>query len=167
MGNRTERVAHQDLVGGTQTALHSHAGGGGGNTLIHLVINGRTDANSTWTNMPAAVTFLFGSYRHVQPVDLSNCTQCRFIVNKQSTAGDVSSKLMLRYNTSFSTTVGNYSDIGTSEVSVAVNVTNTLLVTSWIDLVAGAKADVFVAVAGSGGNGILDPAFGVISAQFK
>lgn len=29
MTKQTEQVAHADLVGGTQTALHSHAGGGG------------------------------------------------------------------------------------------------------------------------------------------
>jgi len=73
----------------------------------------------------------------------------------------------LKYNTVFSTTVGNYLDIGTSEVGVAVNTTNTVIVSNWIDLAAGAKADVFLAIAGSGGDGVLDPLFGRISAQFK
>jgi hypothetical protein len=63
--------------------------------------------------------------------------------------------------------VANYSDIGTLEVSVAVNVNNTFLATNWINLVAGAKADVFIAVLGSGGDGALDPAFGQIAAEFK
>jgi hypothetical protein len=75
--------------------------------------------------------------------------------------------LILRYRTAFSTTVGDYLDIGTSEVSVAVNTTNTILSTSWIDLVAGAKADIFLSLVGSGGDGVLDPAFGQIIAQFK
>jgi len=42
-----------------------------------------------------------------------------------------------------------------------------MLVTSWIDLAAGAKADVFITLDGSGGDGVLDPAFGNIYAQFK
>jgi hypothetical protein len=117
--------------------------------------------------MPAAATFLFGGHRHVGKIDLTSMTQCRLIVNKQGTAGAASSKLILRYRTAFSTTVGDYSDIGTSEVSVAVNTTNSVLSTSWIDLAAGAKADVFIAVVGSGGDGTIDPIFGNIWAQFK
>jgi hypothetical protein len=165
MTAQNEQVAHADLVGGGQTALHSHAGGGGsGQLVVPLMVHG---ANVTWTNMPVAVTFFAGSYRHVMKVDLSGYTQCRLVVNKLTTAGAAASKLILKYRTAFSTTVGNYSDIGTSEVSVAVNVTNTVLATSWIDLATDAKADVFVALAGSGGDGALDPVFGSIAAQFK
>lgn len=158
-------VAHPDLVGGGQTSLHSHAGGGVGQ--LYIPIQGRIDAATSWSNMPSAVTFLLGTHRHVVKADLANFTQARLIVNKQATAGAASSKLILRYRTTFSTTVGDYSDIGTSEVSVAVNVTNTVLDSGWVDLASGAKADVFIAVAGSGGDGAIDPAFGVISAQFK
>jgi hypothetical protein len=117
--------------------------------------------------MPAAVTFWNGSYRHISKNDLTNFTQCRLIVNKQGTAGNAGAKLILRYRTAFSATVGDYSDIGTSEVSVAVNTTNTVLASNWINLAEGAKADVFVCLAGSGGNGVLDPIFGIITAQFK
>jgi len=117
--------------------------------------------------MPAAVTFFSGSHRHVTRADLTNYSQVRFVVNKQGTAGQSGSKLILRYRTAFSTTVGNYSDIGASEVSVAVDTTNTVLSTAWTDLAAGAKADVFVCVVGSGGDGVLDPRFGNIAAQFK
>jgi hypothetical protein len=117
--------------------------------------------------MPLALTFWSGSYRHITKVDLTNYTQVRLVVNKQTTAGAVASKLILKYRIAFNTTVANYSDIGVSEVSVAVNVINTILETSWINLVAGAKADIFLSLTGSGGNGTLDPAFGQISAQFR
>jgi hypothetical protein len=117
--------------------------------------------------MPLAATFMFGGHRHVTRADLTNATQCRLIVNKQGTAGAANSKFILRYRTAFSTTVGDYSDIGTSEVSVAVNTTNTVIVSSWIDLATGAKADVFVCVVGSGGDGAIDPGFGSVIAQFK
>lgn len=117
--------------------------------------------------MPAADTFLVGSHRHVLKIDLTNFTQCRLVVNKQGTAGGASSKLILKYATSFSTTVGNYSNIGTSEVSVATNNTNTVTATAWTNLAAGAIADVFICVSGSGGDGVLDPVFGLIAAQFK
>jgi len=117
--------------------------------------------------MPLALTFWNGSHRHITKVDLTNFTQVRLLVNKQGTAGDAASKLILRYRTAFSVTVADYSDIGTSEVSLPVNTTNNVLVTNWINLAVAAKADVFVALVGSGGNRALDPIFGVIMAQFK
>jgi hypothetical protein len=159
-----EKVAHQELVGGGQTSLHSHAGGGSGQLIVPIVSD---NAAVTWTNMPVALTFWSGSYRHITKVDLTNYTQVRLIVNKQTTAGAAASKLILRYRTAFSTTVGDYSDIGTSEVSVAVNVLNTVLASNWINLATGAKADIFLSLVGSGGDGALDPAFGQIFAQFR
>jgi hypothetical protein len=121
--------------------------------------------------MPAALSFWLGTASdddHAQFVDLTNYTQVRLCVLKRETAGAAASKLILRYKTSpWTQTVANYSDIGASEVSVAINVQNTYLRTSWINLVAGAKADVVVAVVGSGGDGAVDPAFGPVYAEFK
>jgi len=141
--------------------------GGSGGSYIQLDLNANAAADATFTNMPAAVTFFLSSYRHVHQVDLSGCTQARLVVVKMATAGAAASKLMLRYIAAFSTTASNYLDIGTSEISVAVNVQNTVLASGWINLAAGAKADVFIAVIGSGGDGALDPKFGNVSAQFK
>jgi len=141
------------------------AGGGGSPmTVVNLVADG---AAVTWTNMPAADALFAGSHRHVVKVDLSGFTQVRLIVNKQATAGAANAALRLRYSTSFSTSPASYSAIGSQEAQVAVNVANTVLDSGWVSLVAGAQADVFVAIVGSGGDGVLDPAFGNISVQFK
>jgi hypothetical protein len=146
-------------------STHSHAGESGSGQLLVPIVSDA--AAVTWTNMPLALTFWNGSHRHIIKVDLINYTQCRLVVNKQTTAGAAASKLILRYRTVFSTTVGDYSDIGSTEVSVAVNTTNNILTTNWIDLATGAKADIFLSLVGSGGDGILDPAFGQIFAQFR
>jgi hypothetical protein len=133
-----------------------------------VYINSAAGAALTWTNMTAAAGFLGASHRHVHRVDLTNYTEVRLRVNKQATAGATASKAILSYKAvPFSVTVGDYANIGTSEVSVAVNVQNTYLETAWINLVTGAKADVFVAVTGTGGDGVLDPTFGTITAEFK
>jgi collagen triple helix repeat protein len=125
-------------------------------------------AASVWTNMPSADTLFNGGHQHVQKVDLTNFTQARLIVNKQGVAGGASSKIRLVYATSFQTSAAGYSAIGSSEIACSpLNVTNTILASGWVNLVAGAKADVFVALVGSGGDGVLDPAFGSIVAQFK
>lgn len=140
-------------------------GSAGSSQLVVAIV--ADSAAATWTNMPSAAAFFMGSYRHATKVDLTSYTQCRLVVNKQGTSGAEASKLILRYRTAFSTAVADYSDIGTSEVSVAVNTTNSVLATGWINLVAGAKADIYLSVVGSGGDGALDPIFGSISAQFK
>ena len=141
------------------------AGGGGSGQLAVVMTAG--DANVTWTNMPAAVTFFQGSHRGATRVDLTPYTQVRLVVNKQGVAGAAASIVRLRYITAFSTTVGNWLTIGSSELSLPVNNTNTVTATSWINLVAGAIADVFITLDGSGGDGALDPVFGKIVAQFR
>jgi hypothetical protein len=121
----------------------------------------------TWTNMPAAATLFAGSHRHVIRADLTNMGSARLIVNKQATAGAAASVIELRYATSFSTSVGAYLQIGSSVVQCAVNTTNTVATSAWVTLTAAAKADVFLALVGTGGDGALDPTFGSIVAQFK
>lgn len=135
-------------------------------SLTH-VIHGNAGADLTWTNMPLAATLLSGSTRHIRKLDLTNYTQCRLTMTKGSVAGAAASKLMLRYHTAWSSTVGDYVDIGTSEVSLAASGGIDGLVSAWIDLVSGAKGDVWVAMVGSGGDGALDPTFGAISAEFR
>lgn len=134
-----------------------------GTWTLHATIHGEADAAATWSNMPAADTFLFGSHRHVVLVDLEGMTQIRLKVNKQGTAGNSGSKLILRFSPTFSTTVGDYSDVGTSEISVTIDVTNKFLDSGWMDITNEAKTDVYLAVVGNGGNAVLDPQFGNIS----
>jgi hypothetical protein len=64
-------------------------------------------------------------------------------------------------------TASSYSDIGTSEVSVAVDTTNNILVSSWINLASGAISDVWVAILGQNGDGTVSPVFGNIYAEFR
>jgi len=117
--------------------------------------------------MAAALNFFNASHRFSVKADLTNFTQVRLIVNKQGTAGAAASKIILRYVTAFNTTAANWLDIGTSEVSCAINVQNTVIVTSWINLASSAKADVFICPLMSGGDGALDPVIGNVVAQFK
>ena len=119
------------------------------------------------TNMALALGFLAASHRFATKADLTNFTQVRLIVNKQVTAGAAASKIILRYRTAFDATPANWADIGTSEVSCAINVQNTVLATAWINLAALARADVFICPIMSGGDGALDPTVGNVAAQFR
>ena len=146
-------------------------GPAGGATFRRVELAVPVLAALAWTNQPAALSFWLSTAtvaKGVTKVDLTGFTQVRLLVNKQGTAGAAASKLILRYKaTPFTQVVANYSDIGVSEVSVATNVQNTFLETAWINLATGAKADVFLALLGSGGDGALDPAFGQVTAEFK
>lgn len=165
-----------DDAGGVHPDLAAHVALGLGASsppvvkTQRLLIHSPLISASPWTNMPLALSMFMGTAtaaKHVQKINLTGFTQVRLLVFKSTTAGAAASKLILRYRTTFSQTATDFSDIGTSEVSVAVNVQNSFLDTGYINLAAGAKAEVFVALLGSGGDGTLDPAFGIIEAEFK
>lgn len=139
------------------------AGPAGGLSLPLVADN----AGVTLTNMAAALAFFNGSHRHALKADLSQFTQVRLVVNKQANAGAAASKLILRYRTAFDVTPANWLDIGTSEVNCALTGQNTVVASAWINLVAGAKADVFICPLMSGGDGAADPVVGNVVAQFK
>lgn len=124
----------------------------------------------TWSNMPAAATIFVNYVGHIHWFDATNYTEVRFQVN-YLTAGYSTAKLILRYATSFPAGGGsaaNYSDIGTSEVSCSISAAGpTLVKSSWIALASAAKADIVLCVIGSSGDGIVDPQFYDISAEFR
>lgn len=123
----------------------------------------------TWTAMPAASTLYLGNHAHVCLVpNTEPYTQVRFSIIKMGTAGNTGATLELKYHTSFSTTVGSYSQIGQAALSVAIDTTNTLLDTGWIDIDSSAKASaIYLAIVGAGGNGVISPNFGVAQAWFR
>lgn len=138
---------------------------GGSAPLYRIDFN--TTMPDTWSNMPSAISFYDGSAAFITAAELSNFTQVRLLINKLGTAGATGSAIILRYNTTYTQNANLWSAIGTTSVQLAVNNTNQFLETAWIDLVAGAKADVFIALMGSGGDGAADPIFGMITAEFR
>jgi hypothetical protein len=131
----------------------------------------RIDFNSTtpetWSNMPSTLQFFDASPAFITVAELSAFTQVRLLINKLGTSGATNSKIYLRYSTTYSQTASSYSAIGTSSVELAINQSNQFLETAWINLATGAKADVFIALVGDGGDGALDPVFGMIAAEFR
>jgi hypothetical protein len=145
--------------------ITSNPSSAGRNTRITF----SAEVPNTWLSMPAAVTFFDNSTGFVTQADLTAYNQVRLIVNKQATAGAASSKIILRYQLTSGSpfTASSYSDIGTSEVSVAVNVANNILVSSWINMATAAKDDVWVTIVGIDGDGTISPQFGNIYAEFR
>lgn len=138
-----------------------------GKTQLIIPFHANASALLVWGNMPAANDFLIGDDHCVTKIDLTAFAQCRLIVNKQQTAGAAGAVLRLRYVAAYTPVVGSYLMIGTREVQVAIDVANKILDSDWINLVDGAKGDVFVCVDGVGGDGVADPDFGSIFAHFR
>lgn len=128
----------------------------------------------TWTDMPLALSFWNGAttgtgrYFSLCKLDLTNYTQVKMIMVKASVAGVAGANLKLRYATTDDNTAANYLTIGSSEVQTTFGTgVNQIYDTGWIDLVAGAKADVYCVILGDTGNGTADPTFHKVYALFR
>ena len=83
MATQSENVAHADLVNGSQTALHSHAGGGGVN-----VKSGKIAASGTGNSVTFNTAFSSTPQVVLTPEDASlNLRDALWIVRSVSTTG--------------------------------------------------------------------------------
>lgn len=135
-----------------------------------MVINFHSNAgaNLTLTNQAAGLQFLGNSNRNITKLDLTNYSQVRLIARVVTRSASVNSpRVMVKYHTSFSTTATDYSMFNSSEdVAIALG-SATLADSGWSTMPSAARADVFVAMFQSGGDGAADPAFGNVCVQFK
>jgi len=121
----------------------------------------------TWASMPAAVTNLGGNTNQITKRDLTNVTQARLVTNVGAVAGFAGSLVKLVYSTSLTFTAGSFSDIAASPVSCSLSGNNTVVDSGWFNVVSPAKADVYLNVVGSGGNGTISPTIGNVIAHLR
>lgn len=115
-----------------------------------------------WANQPVALTEFLGATRHRTKVDLSAATQVRMVA-QQTVAGAAAAKLAAQYSTDQVTWI--YFAATNSPIMDITNIA--LKVTGWSNMVAGARTDVFIRLIGYGGNATADPAFGLVTLQFR
>lgn len=137
-------------------------------TLI-VPFNAGGNETAVWFNMPLAeALFPNGGVRFITKVDLTRYSQCRLLCTMSTVPAAAGAVLALRYSPNAVLNVGNFNtDIGTTAVEVACDSADTITVSNWTALAAGAKNDVYLAVVGSGGNGATDPGFASVTAQFR
>lgn len=125
--------------------------------------------NGALTNMAASERFAFGnSNAPVHVADLTGCTQVRYSA-RVITAGVAGSKLRLRYKlATFSTTFGDYLQLGNSgHVEIPID-SATLVHSGWVDIDPAAANDtVFLAPTELDGNGVADPTVRWLCAEFR
>lgn len=117
-------------------------------------------ATQAWTNMPAALTEFAGLTRYRVPFDLTFATQAR-IATLLTVVGISTAELRVQYSKDSGTT-WNYLDGASGPLVTLGTTSNTPRVGPWVNLVADAKADVWLRVVGINGDGVADPTFAYV-----
>lgn len=144
-------------------------GAGGGTPVTEIPWHADASANFALTNSPLAERFALNQpTRVIKFMPLAGFTQVR-LVGVLAVQGYTSGtpKCRVVYKTgAYSSTLGNYADIGVSEVSVSLIGTGAKD-TGWINLAEAAKADIWIGITELGGDGVADPAWGNLHLLFK
>jgi hypothetical protein len=117
----------------------------------------------TWTNMPAILTEFLGLTDRRAKYDLTNFTEARIIVNVE-VVGAATAVLYPEWSTTDGGTYAALDNVTGPSASLAALGT---IVSSWVSLIAGAKADVFLRISGLLGDGATDPQVGNVYVQFR
>jgi hypothetical protein len=117
---------------------------------------------------PQTEQFLKNLNINIQIADLSTYSQVRMFCRIYTTsASSRSPRLIAKYHTSYTTTVGTYSDIGVSEVSCSM-ASYTLVNSGWIDLADGAMIDdCYITVTQIGGDSSATPRISSLFMEFR
>jgi hypothetical protein len=139
-------------------------------TTLAVMFHSDSGSSVTLTDQTNAAAFLAGSNRNIWKADLARHREVRITARVNTASASANSpRLIARYKTvasGFSTTVGDYVDIGTSEVSASLSALG-VISSSWIDLAAAAQADVFLTIVQAGGDGAADPRYGMLGLEFR
>lgn len=116
--------------------------------------------------MPAALTEFLNNANFRNQADLANVTQVRMKAALTVIGSGVTTELRAQYSSNGG---ANWSDLGASANTPAVVIGNTvgLKVGTWVNVAAGAKADVLLRVMGINGNGTADPNFNKVVLEFR
>lgn len=136
---------------------HAHAGGGFSKLTVTWALG------FILTNMPSADTEFTGQGgvgRRTRE-DLTDYNEVRLVAHLHA-AGAAGADLRIEYSTDQSA----WQEIGTSSTELGIGSTG-VVETAWIDLAAGAKADVYLRVMGKDGDGAADPSITYLAMQFR
>lgn len=136
--------------------------------VYRVAVHANYAGTGVWTNMPLAEAFLFGSASLGVVCDLAGFRLVRLCA-WVDVAGVSGAKLIGKYYSGAGaySSVGSFSNIGTSEVSCLIDAGRGPAYSAWLPLVHAAKvADQIVTVTGSGGDGATDPRVNAVALEF-
>lgn len=136
-------------------------------SIKSFTVHGDAGANFVMTNATLAERLAGNTSRHIFMVDLLGYTQVRLRANKM-VAGTAGSLFRAKYYTSYTTTVGNFLQLGASaQVGFSIAATG-YSDTGWMDLASGAKINgCCIGFTELGGDGVADPALGATDILFR
>ena len=120
-----------------------------------------------WPNMPLSDAFFNGQASNTQFIDLTNFTGVSLCITRGGNVANATAMLQLRYSPTYSLTIGDYVPLTTTNLYSYLVTPNVHINSGFYPIVNAARSGVFVALMGSGGNGLLDPNFGNTVAYFK
>jgi len=130
--------------------------------LVFFAAGSSTTYYLQWTNMPAALTEIFGSPNYRIYYDLSNFTHAR-LVGYVVTAGAANAQLRVQYSTDGTNwdyldgVRGPYIGIGTTGYKIS----------DWVKITSSAKTNVYLRIVGINGDGVADPRFNSLRLQLR
>lgn len=127
-----------------------------------VIVFGGDLASTTWSNQPAGLTELQGVARQRTRADLTRIAKARLVV-WNGTAGAANAELRLQASADQS--AWDYLD-AVGGPAAPLDGGSVALTSGFVDLVAAAKADVWLRVVGINGDGAADPTLGMIAAEF-
>lgn len=136
-------------------------------SIKSFTVHGDAGANFAMTNATLAERLAGNTSRHIFMVDLDGYTQVRLRANKQ-VVGTAGSLFRAKYYTSYTTTVGNFLQLGASgQVEISMAATG-YADTGWVNLASGAQINgCCIGFTESGGDGVADPALGATDILFR
>jgi len=147
--------------------IQSLSGVSTGTTVDAISFHANAAGNVTINNQSSALQFLANNNRNIRQIDLTNALQIRLTIRVTTASASANNpRLLLRYSTGFTTTVGNYLDVGVSEISASLSSAG-ISTSNWIDIVPAAKGDVFLAMMQIGGDGAADPQTGNVVVEIR
>jgi len=123
----------------------------------------------TLTDALQADGFIAASNAYIWNLDLRPFSQVRLSGRVTTLSGSANTpRIQLRYHTAFSTTIGDFKQLGVSAHSQISLAAVGLITTGWIDIVNAARIEnCFLALCNIGGDGAADPVVANINAQFR
>jgi len=143
------------------------SGGTTGTTVDAVSFHTNAVGNMTLSNQSILTQFLANNNRNIRLLNFDNVIQVRLSGRIVTSSVSINNpRIIIRYSKTFSTIVGNYLDIGVTEVSFPLNTTGAID-SGWVTVASGVTGDVFAAIIQSGGDGVADPALGSVVLEMK
>lgn len=120
------------------------------------------------TDAAAAEHFVGGLASMQTETDLRYVRQARLVGVRRATAGAAGYTVELQAALTYQGTAGNFSPLGTSAISVNASAASAIVDTGWVNISPTYRVEqVIVCPIASGGDGVVDPNWGVIAAEFR